>query len=84
MPVVEPEEPAEGVGPLPYSWCRVAFSVTLVPPKTGRVFCIEQGPRTRRVVMYAPRAVVISMTAAALGSVPWVRELVAWGVEVFR
>lgn len=85
VPVVEePAEPAEGAGPVPYSWCRVAFSVTMVPPKRGRVFSIEQGPRTRRVVMYAPRVVVISITTAVLGSVPWVREVVVWGAHFFR
>lgn len=73
-----------GTAPPPYSWCRVAFSVTLVPPKTGRVFSIEQGPRTRRIVMYAPRAVVISLTTAVLGSVPWVRDLVFWCVTHFK
>ena len=70
--------------PPPYSWCRVAFSVTMVPPKTGQVFSIEQGPRTRRVVMYAPRAVVVSLTLAGLGSVPWVRDLFLWCVTHWK
>lgn len=83
LPVAVEWEGSEDLGPLPYSWCRVAFSVTLVPPKQGRVFSLEQGPRTRRVVMYAPRAVVVSLTLAGLGSVPWVREVVEWGWRVW-
>lgn len=61
------------------SWCRVALSVTMVPPKySGQVFSIEQGPRTRRVVIYAPRGVLLALTGAFLGSVPWIRDLTVW------
>jgi hypothetical protein len=70
--------------PEPRTWCKLAFSVSLVPPKIGQVFSIEQGPFTRRLVIYAPRPVVIAATTALLGSVPWVQQVVQWALHLAR
>lgn len=77
-PLVDAEGVPLATTPEPRTWCRLAVSISLVPPKQGRVFSIESGPWTRRGVMYAPRFVMWTLFIATLGQVPWIKDLALW------
>ena len=65
------------------TWCRLAISLSLVPPKVGQVFSIEQGPYTRRLVIYAPRVAMTAGLLALVSQVPGLREMVATLLKSF-
>lgn len=77
-PLVGPDGEPLATIPPGRSWYRLSLSISLVPPKSGQVFSIDSTPTTRRLVIYAPRAVVVTLTMALLGSVPWLQHLVLW------
>jgi hypothetical protein len=61
-----------------FNWCRISIAVSLVKPKNGRVIAIDKTARTWRATVYAPKAAVIAISTALVGSVPWVQKLVFW------
>lgn len=66
------------------TWCRLVFIVSLEPPKFGQVFRVDNGPFTRKVTIFAPRSVVAAVTAALVGSVPWVQNVIQWALHLAR
>lgn len=67
----------------PFTWCRLQISVTMTPPKTGQVFSLDRGPRTYRLLIWAPRTVVLAVTLALLTSHPWFALALAWVRKTF-
>ena len=67
----------------PRTWCKLAVSLSLVPPKTGQVVTIEQGPYTRRVVIYAPKAAMTAGLLAVVSQVPGLRDLMLVALKSF-
>jgi len=78
-PLVDAEgEPLETALPPLRSWCRIALAISLVPPPTGQIVTLSSTRRTVRATLHAPKTAVFALTTAALGSVPWIRELAVW------
>lgn len=77
-PLVDVDGKPLATQPEPRNWCRFALVVSLVPPPDGGIISFSTTSRTLRATIHAPRKVVTGLTLAALGSVPWVRELALW------
>jgi len=80
----EEGEPLETLVPPLRSWCRITLGVSLVPPPTGQIITYAMTRRTLRATLHAPKTAVCAVTLAALGSVPWIRELVMWCIAHWK
>lgn len=77
-PLVDAQGEPLAQAPRQRSWCRLQVTVTLEPPKEGRVWDIVRGPYSTRLMIFAPRHVMYAVWVALLGQFPWIQQLVLW------
>lgn len=62
----------------PRTWCRLQLNVSAVPPATGKLLSIDRGPRTVKVTICLPKAVMIASAVAFVTSHPFTAQLFFW------